>query len=359
MARHDRKKKRPHGLLVAFYLLMGVTVLLCGVVLALWFHGRSSMTGVVSAPSLPVTEETASTEALPPQSLTDELTIRYKGKSYRYKESMCNLLVIGVDGDEKPVRGEVLEEAVQSDVILLMAMDTKSGELTLINISRDTMCEIEVTDSEGRSGVARAQLALSYAYGDGLEQSCQLTRQAVSKLFYGLQIHGYGAYYMGGIAELNDAVGGVTVTIPTEEDFPFSHVPAGYNMAPGATVTLTGEQANMFLRWRLEDETGHTLRMARQKQYLNAFISQAGSKLMENPTYALSLYNAVMDYVVTDLSLDRISYLATQALKLRYSGDILSLQGENVLGDGMHMEFSPDPEALTELLLDVFYEEMA
>ena len=40
--------------------------------------------------------------------------------------------------------------------------------------------------------------------------------EAVSELFYGLPIHGYCALSMNNIADLNDAVGGVTVTVPEE-----------------------------------------------------------------------------------------------------------------------------------------------
>ena len=48
-----QEKKRLPGLLIAFLVLMGVTVLLCGTVAALWFHGRSQMTEVVAVPQLP------------------------------------------------------------------------------------------------------------------------------------------------------------------------------------------------------------------------------------------------------------------------------------------------------------------
>ena len=97
--------------------------------------------------------------------------------------------------------------------------------MTLISVSRDTMCDIAILDESGDvSGSARAQLALSYSYGDGLATSAALTREAVSNLFYGLDIDGYAAFYMGGIADLNDALGGVTLTV--QSDYPFTNLPA-------------------------------------------------------------------------------------------------------------------------------------
>lgn len=60
----------------------------------------------------------------------------------------------------------------------------------------------------------------------------------MSQLFYGLQFDGCAAFYMGGIGRLNDAVGGVTVSVL--DDYPFTDVPDGWNMYPGQDVTLTG-----------------------------------------------------------------------------------------------------------------------
>ena len=57
-------------------------------------------------------------------------------------------------------------------------------------------------------------LGLAYAYGNGKDTSCQYMVDAVSRLFYGIPVNGYAAFNMETIAALNDAVGGVTVTIP-------------------------------------------------------------------------------------------------------------------------------------------------
>lgn len=74
--------------------------------------------------------------------------------------------------------------------------------------------------------------------------SCQYMVDAVSNLFYGMPINGYVALNMNAVAMINDAVGGVTVTVPED----MTQVDPSF--AEGAAVTLTGDQALKFTRYR-------------------------------------------------------------------------------------------------------------
>ena len=126
------------------------------------------------------------------------------------------------------------------------------------------MTEIETRDLYGNYlQNSTAQLALAYAYGDGREESCQLTADAVSNLFYGLPIHGYCAINMEAIDLLNDMVGGVEVTIRDD----FSQVDP--SMKEGTTMVLKGHQATTYVRSRSSVGDGtNEGRMNRQKEYL-------------------------------------------------------------------------------------------
>ena len=218
------------------------------------------------------------------------------------------------------------------------------------------MCDIAILeDDRHQQGVAHAQIALSYAYGDGLTVSCELCREAVSTLFHGLEIDGYGAFFLGGVGKLNDALGGVTVTVP--EGLP--NIPAFYGMTAGSTVTLTGDQARAFIQWREEDAAGNDGRMQRQKQFLLSAISQMRRQIKSNPASVLNLYNTVSDYVLTDLDLSRIVYLATEAAAMSFAGDILRVPtGEGAISTQNHLELPVDEEGLNDLILSVFYEEL-
>lgn len=98
--------------------------------------------------------------------------------------------------------------------------------------------------------------------------------------------------------------------------------------------------------------------MKRQKQYMLALISQAKDRVAASPASVVPLYNAVSDYVLTDLDLGKLTYLATQAAGMSFSGDMLRVTGQAALGDGNRVELTVDQEALYDLILDVFYDEI-
>ena len=345
MEERKTRKKLPLGLRL-FIILMAVTLLLCAAVLGIWLHGRSVLRSrTVKAPTIDQNDNAQ----------LDSYTVYRNGKYYRYKDGMVNLLLMGVDADEKFSQPHAYGGDYQADVILLAALDTVNDQMTLITVSRDTMCDIAILEDDQRQqGVARAQIALSYAYGDGLTVSCELCREAVSTLFHGLEIDGYGAFFLGGVGKLNDALGGVTVTVP--EGLP--DIPAFYGLTPGAAATLSGDQARAFIQWRREDATGNDGRMQRQKQFLLSAISQLRGRVKSDPASVLSLYNAVSDYVLTDLDLSRIVYLATEAAAMSFDGEVRRVPtGEGTVSAEDHLELPVDEEGLTDLILSVFYEE--
>ncbi len=355
-----RKSKLPLPLLL-FIILIGVTLLLCGAALCVWLHGRNELRG--KPQNAPLLERSEPSGESSPESggagttaLLGSYTVLRNGKYYRYRSGMINLLLLGIDSENKPGEPLPYGDGNQADVIIIAALDTDGNKMTLISVSRDTVCPISVPDGNGGFGVDDVQIALSYAYGDGLDESCKLCREAVSGLFHGLQLDGYVSFYMGGVAELNDAVGGVTLTVL--DDVSFADIEGCSGLIPGKEVTLTGEQAMKYVRLRRSDTTGNADRMKRQKQYLLAMISQTRQRLASNPAWALTLYSSLSRYLLTDLDLSRISYLATQVARMDFTGDIRSVTGESVLGAGDHMELTVDEEALYDLILDVFYEEI-
>ena len=345
MEERKKRKKMPLPLLL-FIILMAATLLLCATVFGIWLHGRSVLRSrTVKAPAIDQSDNAQ----------LDSYTIYRDGKYYRYKDGMVNLLLMGVDADEKFSQPQAYGGDYQADVILLAALDTVNNRMTLISVSRDTMCDIAILeDDRHQHGVAHAQIALSYAYGDGLTVSCELCREAVSTLFHGLEIDGYGAFFLGGVGKLNDALGGVTVTVP--EGLP--NIPAFYGMTAGSTVTLTGDQARAFIQWREENAAGNDGRMQRQKQFLLSAISQMRQQIKSNPASVLRLYNTVSDYVLTDLDLSHIVYLATETASMGFSWDILRVPtGEGTVSAQNHLELPVDEEGLNDLILSVFYEE--
>ena len=84
-------------------------------------------------------------------------------------------------------------------------------------------------------------------------------------------------------------------------------------MKEGAEVTLTGKQAAAYIRSRQLTETGNAERMARQKQYMLAMIQTARQKVAENPACVLNIYSSLSKYILSDLDVSELTYLATEA----------------------------------------------
>ena len=241
--------------------------------------------------------------------------------------------------------------------MILAVLDDEAKTVQLINISRDSMVPVHVYATDGSYVEDRTeQLALQYAYGNGRDWSCQLMEQAVSNLFYGLPIHGYCALSINSIADLNDTVGGVTVTVP--EDLAVMQPKL---FTAGDTVTLKGELAYHFVHdrdFKSTDIASNNKRIARQKTYAVAFVNQLKQGMKEDMTLPVKLYQTAEKQMVTSIGLDQAVYLCTEYMNSSFDTDnIYTIDGTVTMGE-KYAEFNVDDDALYQLILDVFYEEV-
>ncbi|MCM1101499.1 MAG: LCP family protein [Clostridium sp.] len=286
----------------------------------------------------------------PSESDWQEGDVRYEGVHYRYNSDILTFLFLGIDKMSEVKATEEGDQGGQSDAIFLLVLDPHSKKATVIGIPRDTMAEIDVYSPGGNFlGTTTAQITLQHGYGDGAQTSCERSKKAVSKLLYDMPIHGYCAINMGAISLINDAVGGVEVT--ALEDVVNS------NIKKGQTIRLQGQQAYQYVHNRDTNSAESAFRrLDRQKQYLSAYASTALSAMKKDITLPVTLYSTISKYMVTDITIDEVSYLATQVSDYSFDGDsICSLQGEVVKGE-VYEEFYVDEDALYELILKVFYE---
>ena len=288
-------------------------------------------------------------------SVAENQMIWYNGKAYRYNHDLVTMLVMGIDQESDTIeeKDDVSGESGQADTIFLMVMDKSKDEIKMISISRDTMTQIKTFDYKGNYlGKSKNHLGLAYSFGDGKVTSCQYMVDAVSNLFYGMPINGYVALNMNAVAMINDAVGGVTVTVPED----MTQVDPSF--AEGAAVTLTGDQALKFTRYRdTEKDFSNNSRMERQKQYLVNFMGQAVKAMKADMGLPVSLYQSLTDDMVTNLSLDRSVYLATEAMDMHFTADgIVSLKAKSKKGS-VYDEVYVDDDALYDLIIQTFYTE--
>ena len=283
----------------------------------------------------------------------DSNTVTWQGKTYKYNQNLSNYLLLGVD-KRTPAETRVGKaDAGQADALFLLSLNRKTKEMTLISIPRDTMTDVESFDLEGKSlGKSKDHISLSYGYGDGGAESCKLTQEAVSNLFYGLPIQGYLAMNLDGIPELAKSVGGLTVTVPNnslEYKYP--------EFAEGAEVTLTEENIETFVRSRDVDESQSAIyRMERQKAFLDAFSKKAKECYEQNAKFAANLFMAIKPYTVTNISEDRLMKLFQTADE----GDGYTewpVPGEGTQGLS-YDEYHVDDDALYTKVMETFYQEV-
>ncbi|MBQ4451324.1 MAG: LCP family protein [Clostridia bacterium] len=274
--------------------------------------------------------------------------IEYDGKRYVQNNQLTTLLLIGVDKEEQAT-GNGYRSGGQADFLLLTVIDDESKSVRFLQIDRDTMTNITVLSVLGKKvGTRNAQICLSHGFGKTSEENCQYTVEAVQNLLEGTDIELYMAFDLNAISAINDALGGVTVTLNDD----LSHLDAA--MVPGATIRLQGKQAEYFVRSRYGVGDGsNNERMGRQK----AFMDGAFSLIRQNASdasYLNDLYDRISAYATTNAAKSRIVSALSSAITYDVR-EIERLPGSHTLGSDGFMEFHPDEEAVTKWILDVFY----
>ena len=311
-----------------------------------------------------------------------EQTLIFGDDEYKVTHNIESYLLIGVDDNEqvdRPTQKEVQTDAEgnyldedgdpigtevetyaapdpngyvggMADFLLLLVLDRTENTYGFVQINRNTMTDVPFIDAEGNGDTeVFEQICAAHWYGGNEEMSCQNTVDAVSDLCGDLQIDGYYSIEMSAIAKLNHAVGGVEVTL--EDDFT-KQDPA---MKKGETITLTDEQAQLFVRARMGvGEGDNQARMRRQQDFMESFRNKAFDKMEADPKFADELIQTLEDEAVTNVPSSTLSKIVNQVYKSSYLG-ILQPEGETVehdtFGDGiLHEEFYIDEKSLAKIV---------
>jgi LCP family protein required for cell wall assembly len=303
----------------------------------------------VGAQGIPVTApealETESQEQPESQAFFDALW--FEGNPYMFNREMTNILLLGVDTRGEVGVDEEAEFAGQADAIILLTLDSRTETVQMMQISRDTMVEIDVVGESGQ--VIRAlegQLALQHSYGGGERSSAFAMRRTTSRLLHGMPIHGFITLYMDAIHTLNDEIGGVTITFP--EDYTYID-PA---FVEGETVTLEGMQAERFVQYRdMTNLYGNEARMRRQSIYFAAMFDRLRGIVGDTVESYAELYELLEPFLVTDLRVVDIP----RFIGYNYDDEnVIFLPGE-VSREGRYATFHVDEEVLLEMIINTFY----
>ena len=277
-------------------------------------------------------------------------TIEQDGKSYFPRKDITTILIMGID-ERGPVQAsDSYRNYGEADMVAVMILDQTQEKIRILSLNRDTMVQMPVLGLNGKTaGSFYGQLALSHTYGSGLEDSCENVRNTVSSLLGGIDIDYYLALQMDAVKVLNDAVGGVSVTVKDDFGLVDPTITKG-------SLTLTGEQALTYVQHRMDvGDQLNISRMERQAEYMQAFAGALTRAVQGNTAFVTDTYEQVQPYLVTDCSSTVLNSLFT-----RCSGNeleqVVSLEGENRKGREYY-EFYADEAALQELILNMFYAE--
>lgn len=281
-----------------------------------------------------------------------EGTVNHNGKNYRYNTAVKSYLIMGIDKDGIAEPSENHIQGGQSDAMFLLVTNASEKTISVVSIHRNTMTRIQTCyDTGADAGYKTAQICTQHGYGDGMALSCTRTVEAVSHLFYGLPISGYLSLRMDAIPIINDAVGGVEVTVLED----VSNEQKNVALKSGETVVLNGDEAYVYLRTRdIGVYESATNRLRRQEQYITACVEKLKTVTEGNPTTALKIYESIEDYTVSNID---FAALATELKDYVYVKERLyTIPGETVMGE-IYEEFYVDEDAFYEMLLDIFYTE--
>lgn len=277
-----------------------------------------------------------------------EEVVIHNGEKYVLNDNVETVLMLGLDkfqGD----KNESYNNDKQADFLLLLVLDHEEQTCRAIHLNRDAMVEMNILGVAGdKVGSITKQLALAHTYGNGKEVSCRNTANAVSKMLMGVEIDHYVSVTMDAVSTYNDFIGGVTIEVM--DDF----TGIDNSLVKGEVVTLTGEQALVYVRSRygLDDPTNNC-RMKRQKQYLEALYEKTHQLIFEDETFISQAALTVADYLVSDCSGNKLEDLLEHISNYEMN-TIIDIPGKTVMGEEF-LEFYPDKESINEIVIESFY----
>ena len=310
-----------------------------------------AVTKMISKPS--VDESDVTTYSRPTKQAPQ---LYFDGKNYKLREDMEVILIMGIDDREDLSNKNTAINNSQADVLYVFAVDHKNKTYQAIQLNRETMTGIQTYYSDGtKNQIAEAQICLAHSYGKTEQGRCLNTVDAVSGLLFNVPVDHYISLNMSAISVLNEQVGGVTVTVPAGIET------ADPAFKEGAKVKLQGDQAEKFVRSRmsLANDTNE-FRMERQQIFLNAWKSQAYTKMEADSGFALSLVLSLSEYMTSDMTANALSDFANQLKEYKDLGTLKTIGEtleENQVEGRMFREYYVDSDDLQRKVIKLFYED--
>ena len=294
-------------------------------------------------------------EAREDENAREGIFITYNGKEYQYNENIINFLCLGIDKDIPIDQKRDTGSEGLADAVLLVSVDVEDNLISLLAIPRDTIVPVKVQDAQGNFlRTENGQITLQYAYGKTAEDSCELMVDAVSNLLYKVPIQRYCSINFQAVPTLNDAIGGVEVEVL--EDIWGEHC----TLYQGTIAHLDGYEALDYIRWRAEWEAGSSMtRLERQKQYMSNYFAQAKNAVKSDLTLPVRVFGELSGNMCTNVTVEDITYLVPEILDISLDTENIAMIPGEVTQPGEYEEYHVYEEELKQLVVSMFYEEVA
>lgn len=279
--------------------------------------------------------------------------LTYGGQEYVLKGGVESFLIMGIDKTGENITNNSYNNDQQTDFLMLIVFDHVKKTYSTVHINRDTLAEVDMYGLTGKKvGTEKMQIALAHTYGDGKELSDYNTARSVSRLFYGVRVNHTISFTLDSVAEMNDLVGGVEVEVLDD----FTHLDGGERLVKGNTVSLTSEEALLYVQHRKElDDNTNINRMKRQKQYIEALRLEF-EKRMEGDVdneFLRDVVDKMSEH--TNVDIQELFDVNNNMQNYKFV-ETDSIAGESKLNEKTgRMEFLPDEDSLTNLVIDLFY----
>lgn len=243
-----------------------------------------------------------------------------------HRDGAYTLLLAGTDGD-----------GTRTDTMMLVYIDTDTGELSLLSIPRDTLVSLSMSVPKlngvyGQAGTGEA----------GMEA---LMEQVT--LLLGYRPDGYVLVNFDAVEEIVDILGGVEFDVPVDMEYSDPAQDLYISLSAGLQ-TLTGEQALWVLRYRSGYALADLDRVAVQRELVQAMAEQCLS--LSAVTKLPQLLAVYQEDVLSDLSFRNLVGLAMAVMRCDIENAAMNtLPGEAVwYSSGSY--YQVDLEEAAELL---------
>lgn len=166
-----------------------------------------------------------------------------------------NILILGVDERD--------DDVGRSDTTLLLTVDPKEKQASLLSIPRDSRVKIP--------GHGYDKINAAYAYGGH-----RLSEQTVAD-FVGVPVDYYLLINFAAFDKIVDAIGGVDINVEKRMHYEDPYDNLVIDLKPGMQH-LDGKTAIQYVRYR--DEEGDIGRVGRQQKFMKAVLDQVTSPLV-------------------------------------------------------------------------------